>query len=132
MPNAGREVDRYLTMLRNKIRERDFTQLQVQAELGWGNSYLSQLLTKQKSLRVEQVLLVLQVIDVPPGEYFAELYPFAVPRQSAAAEVAVTAEDRRELEEVRAQLHGLVDALLGTGVIERHELDAAIAKEKSQ
>ena len=58
------EVDRYLTLLRNKIRERGYTQLQVQEALGWGRSYISQLLTRQKALRIEQVLLILSVIEV--------------------------------------------------------------------
>ena len=39
-----------------------------------GRSYISQLLTKQKSLRVEQVLLILNVIGVEPRRFFAELY----------------------------------------------------------
>jgi transcriptional regulator with XRE-family HTH domain len=73
-----KELDRFLTLLRNKIRERGFTQLEVQEALGWGRSYISQLLTKQKSLRVEQVLLILDVIGVDPVEFFAELYHFPV------------------------------------------------------
>ena len=73
---AERELDRVLTLLRNKIRERGFTQLEVQEALSWGRSYISQLLTKQKSLRVEQVLLILEVIGVKPGEFFGELYHF--------------------------------------------------------
>ena len=72
-----RELDRTLTLLRNKIREQGFTQLQVQAELAWGRSYISQLLTKQKSLRVEQVLRILQVIDVEPADFYKELYRFS-------------------------------------------------------
>ena len=71
-----RELDRTLTLLRNKIREQGFTQLQVQAKLAWGRSYISQLLTKQKSLRVEQVLLILQVIEVEPADFYKELYRF--------------------------------------------------------
>ncbi|NIQ93618.1 MAG: helix-turn-helix transcriptional regulator, partial [Desulfuromonadales bacterium] len=61
-----KEVDRILTLLRNKIRERGFTQLEVQEKLNWGRSYISQLLTKQKSLRVEQVLMILETINVNP------------------------------------------------------------------
>lgn len=76
MINVEKEIDRILTLLRNKIREQGFTQLQVQAELEWGRSYISQLLTKQKSLRVEQVLRILDVIGVEPAEFFAELYGF--------------------------------------------------------
>ncbi len=71
-----KEVDRILTLLRNKIRERGFTQLEVQEKLGWGRSYISQLLTKQKSLRVEQVLMILEVIKVEPGDFYRELFQF--------------------------------------------------------
>ena len=71
-----KEVDRILTLLWNKIRERGFTQLEVQEKLGWGRSYISQLLTKQKSLRVEQVLMILEVIKVEPGDFYRELFQF--------------------------------------------------------
>lgn len=74
-----KEVDRILTLLRNKIRERGFTQLEVQEKLNWGRSYISQLLTKQKSLRVEQVLMILETIKVEPKDFFAELYQFPRP-----------------------------------------------------
>ena len=76
MITVERELDSVLTLLRNKIRERGFTQLEVQEALGWGRSYISQLLTKQKSLRIEQVLLILNVIGVDPSEFFGELYHF--------------------------------------------------------
>ena len=75
------EVERVLTMLRNKIKERGFTQLDVQQKLKWGRSYLSQLFTKQKTLRVEEVLLILDTIQVEPGEFYAELYPPAAARR---------------------------------------------------
>ena len=74
MRDTARQLDRVLTLLRNKIRERGFTQLEVQEALGWGRSYISQLLTKQKSLRVEQVLLILNVISVSPADFYAELF----------------------------------------------------------
>ncbi len=66
MRQVDAELDRYLTLIRNKIRQRAYTQLEVQRELRWGRSYISQLLTKQKGLRVEQVLLILKVIGVDP------------------------------------------------------------------
>ena len=92
-----RELERVLTLLRNKIRERGFTQLEVQDALSWGRSYISQLLTKQKSLRVEQVLLILNVIGVEPGEFFAELYRFP-------AELAAPATRPRKLRPPRLRL----------------------------
>ncbi len=72
--NLDQEVDRTLNLLRNKMRERRFTQQAVQDRLGWGRSYISQLLTKQKCLRVEQVLLILDVIGVEPAEFYTDLY----------------------------------------------------------
>ncbi len=74
MRKIDRELDRILTLLRNVIRQKGFTQLEVQEALGWGRSYISQLLTKQKSLRVEQILLVLNVINVKPAEFWGEIY----------------------------------------------------------
>lgn len=66
MLRVERDLERILTRLRNLIRDRGFTQLEVQDALGWGRSYISQLLTKQKSLRIEQVLMILNVVGVKP------------------------------------------------------------------
>ncbi len=122
------EVDRYLTLLRNKIRERGFTQLQVQETLGWGRSYISQLLTKQKALRVEQVLLVLSVVGIDPREFFQELY--AMPLYPGAGTPPPDAEEdarlRRELENLRSMVHGLADLLLGEQVISAEDLSIAV------
>ena len=92
--SVERELDRTLTLLRNKIREQGFTQLQVQAELAWGRSYISQLLTKQKSLRVEQVLRILQVIAVEPADFYKELYRFSE-TEKPAPELYPTGEQTR-------------------------------------
>lgn len=91
MDTVERDIERVLTLLRNKIRERNLTQLQVQDALGWGRSYISQLLTKQKSLRVEQVLKILQVIGVSPTEFFGELFYQQQPVPPAAAVAAAAA-----------------------------------------
>ncbi len=122
------EVNRFLTLLRNKIRERGFTQLQVQDALGWGRSYISQLLTKQKALRVEQVLLILSVIGIEPWEFYQELYgsPFyhgaGTPAEDAEKEAGLC----RELENMRALVHGLTDLLLGEKVINAEDLSSAV------
>ena len=121
------EVDRYLTLLRNKIRERGFTQLDVQEALGWGRSYISQLLTKQKALRVEQVLLVLSVIGIDAREFFQELY--AVPLYPGNRPIQDPEEEarlRRELKNLRAMVHGLADLLLGEQVINAEDLSIAV------
>ena len=74
MRTRDRDLDRILTLLRNRIRNRGFTQLDVQERLGWGKSYISQLLTKQKSLRLEQVLMILDVIGDKPADFWAEIF----------------------------------------------------------
>ncbi len=74
MRQDEKEVDRYLDLLRIKLRKQGFNQKDVQEALSWGSSYVSQLLTKQKHLRVDQVLSILHVIGIDPREYFAELY----------------------------------------------------------
>ncbi|MEM7586440.1 MAG: helix-turn-helix transcriptional regulator [Acidobacteriota bacterium] len=141
-----RELDRVLTLLRNKIRERGFTQLEVQEALAWGRSYISQLLTKQKSLRVEQVLLILNVIGVDPGEFYGELYQlpasdkmhrdeYSEPRYSSrpysASSVAEVSEGppgdfSSSFQELRSLLRGLVRLLVDKNLISVDELTSAV------
>ncbi len=125
MLTADREVDRYLTLLGNKIRQKGFTQLEVQAVLGWGRSYISQLVTRQKSLRLEQVLSILQVIEVEPGIFFGELYAVA-PRHQAPPSTL----PHRELEEMRSMLQGLTELLVERGLITRRGLSQAVADQR--
>ncbi len=133
------EVDRYLVLLRNKIREKGFSQLQVQKELSWGRSYISQLLTKQKSLRVEQVLLILDVIGIDPAEFFAELYyyPGVSARygnagwRSPSADEESTLQLAESFEEMRAMMRGLVWLLIDKEMIDVDELaDSVKARER--
>ncbi len=127
------EVDRYLTLLRNKIREKGFTQLEVQEALSWGRSYISQLLTKQKSLRVEQVLLILDVIGVDPAEYFAELYYYPGTPAGWRAEGELGRSGGQKLagfEEMRAMVRGLVWLLIDKEMIDVDELTASVKTRK--
>lgn len=73
------EVDRMLKLLREKIRDKGYTQLKVQEALGWGRTYISQLFRKQKSLRFDQILHILNIIGVDPGLFFAEYYDLEHP-----------------------------------------------------
>ena len=138
MRTIERELDRVLTLLRNKIRERGFTQLEVQEALGWGRSYISQLLTKQKSLRIEQVLLILNVIGVDPGEFFSELYHF--PRAGGLGSPSrypgyprgdvpggSDEELKRSFDELQSLMRGLVRLLTAKGLVEADELSVAVS-----
>ena len=75
-------IDRVLISLYAEIKRKGFTQLQVQRQLGWGRTYISQLFRKQKGLRLDQVLAILHVIEVSPGEFFREMFPHP-PRSGA-------------------------------------------------
>ena len=130
MLNIERELDRYLTLLRDKISQRNFTQLEVQEVLGWGRSYISQLLTKQKSLRLEQVLAILQVIDVDPSEFFAELY-VAGANQGAASLRPLAGQSEandlpQELQRLNALTQGLIELLREKNLISAAGLAEAV------
>ena len=71
---ADMEVDRMLRHLRDVMRQHNWSQLDVQRELGWGRSYISQLMTRQKMLRVEQVLMILDVMGVDPATFYYDFY----------------------------------------------------------
>lgn len=73
-PEAREAIERTLQQLRSLIYQQGYTQLKVQDALGWGRTYVSQLLRQQKSLRLDQVLQILQVIEVPPADFFFQLY----------------------------------------------------------
>ncbi len=132
MMTINKELDRYLTLLRNKIRERGFTQLDVQEALSWGRSYISQLLTKQKSLRVEQVLLILDVIGVDPAEFFAELYYFPGTSARNTGWNAPESESPPEgsFEEMKSLVRGLVWLLIDKEMIDVDELATSVRKRK--
>ncbi len=128
MISIDRQLDRYLALLRNKMREKGYTQLEVQESLGWGRSYLSQLLTKQKTLRFEQVFSILRVIGVEPREFFTELVAGpprspAVRRQPAPSSGALS---EKQLEDLSSLLQGLVKLLITKKVITAAELSTTI------
>ena len=124
MVSVNREVDRYLVLLGNKIRAQGYTQLAVQEALGWGRSYISQLVTKQKQLRIEQVLAILNVIGIDPTEFFGELYPTG-PR--FAVEPSAPAGPDPALLGLRREIHGLVNLLVEKDLITLEDLSAAVS-----
>ncbi len=128
------EIDRLLSLLRDKISQRGFTQMEVQDALGWGRSYISQLLTKQKSARIDQVLAILRVIGVEPQAFFAELYG---PAPGAGQRRRLPAPTSRQLpaeEPMRTHqlIRGLVDVLLSKGLISRQELSKAVEAQQRE
>ena len=134
MDVVERDIDRALNLLRNKIRERGMTQLQVQDALDWGRSYISQLLTKQKSLRLEQVLKILQVIEVAPSEFFGEMYyigpqypaPPAYYRAPGGNSKSGAVDAESGYHELGSLVRGLLRVLIDGEVIKPEDLKAAV------
>ena len=136
MRTVDRDLDRVVTHLRHRIRERGYTQLEVQEVLGWGRSYISQLLTRQKSLRLDQILQILNVINLDPAEFWAEVFQFG-----QFSDVRPGRQGRREgravptpetdttmlddLRRIRALLDAVVSVLAGKNLLTTGELDAA-------
>lgn len=129
MVTVEHEVGRYLTLLGNKIRGQGFTQLEVQEALGWGRSYISQLVTRQKALRLEQVLLILRVLGIEPAEFFDELY--GGDRGTRAGSRAAP-DPRAELAALRHEISGLAELLLEKGLIDADDLSTAVRAIESR
>ena len=147
--DVEKDIDRILTLLRNKIREKGFTQLEVQERLSWGRSYISQLLTKQKSLRVEQILRILDIIGVEPSDFYSELYHLnpveqavrnvddyidssndSASRMDTAGQADAANDDiRRRAEEMRSMLRAVVRLLVDKDVMSVDELNAAVRRD---
>ncbi len=129
MRQVERELDRCLTLLRDKIREQGFTQLEVQEALGWGRSYISQLLTRQKNLRIDQVVMIMNVIGVEPAEFFGELFGFGKPSRFSSMSPAAPRQSvslQQELKELEMMLQGLMGLLVEKRIVASSDLMAAV------
>ncbi len=110
----------------------------MQEALGWGRSYISQLLTKQKTLRIEQILLILNVIGVDPAEFWAEVYRYGEfgavqeqrPSRSAPALFDALDDDSMSTQARRIQslLKAVVTVLAEKNLITTGEFDAAVER----
>ncbi len=137
MRSIERDLDRILNRLRYAIRERGYTQLEVQEVLGWGRSYISQLLNKQKSLRFEQILSILNVIDVTAAEFFGEIYPLGEADRSRRARRTTPAQVDdapmgAELRRLELLYAGLVSALKKKGLITTRDLARAVGEARPE
>jgi len=110
-------------LLKAVIRERGFTQLKVQAELGWGRSYISQALNGSKALRFDVVLKILFVVGMEPTEFFARLSrqvnPEPPSEERAEAGGRLPSEDLCQLAELK---QGLI--VVARFLVDHHGLPA--------
>ena len=73
------------------------------------------------------MLLILNVIGIEPAEFFAELYPRAVPYAGVRPPGADEEQQRAEL---RALFDGVVRLLLKKGIVTVKELAALAVRER--
>ncbi len=88
MKRVDAEVEKVLEVLRQKIKDQGLTQQQIQDMFGWGRSYVSQLLTAEKALRFDQIVMILSAIGMDSGEFFAEVYRTGPDEPSGAEEAS--------------------------------------------
>lgn len=113
-------IDRLLLLLRSTMQAQGVSQLSVQESLGWGRTYISQLLRKQKALRFDQVLMILETLEIEPQDFFAEL--FGMPAQDGPKQL--TTKDRRYLNQSLS--HALKSRRKGDKYITVKEFQATI------
>ncbi len=121
-PTVDDLVQPFLAMLDRKIRERGFTRLEVEETLGWSRNHIYWLTAGSKRLRVEEMLSMLSVLGVEPGEFFAELYAEPPEAEGLGA----------MLQELSALADGLVNLLIENGLITAGELARATAARAGQ
>ncbi|MCP3957036.1 MAG: helix-turn-helix transcriptional regulator [bacterium] len=122
------------------VLSRGYTQLEVQQDLGWGRSYISQLLTKQKSLRIDQALMILRVVGVDPGDFWAEVYRFGPfsetrpgrrgPSRRCATPLPPDGDMLADLRRSKRLLEGVVTVLIQKRLITAEDLDEATRRSR--
>ena len=85
MDDAVRPV---LQELRRLIRHSELSQREVEKAAGFSKGYLSQVLGQNLDLKMRHVLKILDVLQVPPGRFFLEVFE---PRLGAQAPPSVRA-----------------------------------------
>ena len=82
MRDVEEDLVRIRETLRRDIRDRGFTQTEVQEALGWGRNSVSELLNAKKPMRMDQVLRILDAIGVRHADFFGEVFGFDPARPS--------------------------------------------------
>lgn len=134
VPRAGfAGVDRFHSLLRQRIREAGFTLRSVSRKLGWHEDYASQLFRGTPRLRVDQAFELLGAAGIDPAGFFADLARAlggtAVPEADRGAERARD-EPALDLDRVLTLVDARIEAALeraGAGTDERRRVEGESA-----
>lgn len=117
MPAVKEEVDRIRSRLKLLIHLSKSNQRQVEQRAGFSKGYLSQLLCGNIDLKYRHVLSVLDALDIPAYEFFADLYPERPSRLLGAL-----ARFRRQSQPIDPQIREQIARLYGIGLASLEDL----------
>jgi transcriptional regulator with XRE-family HTH domain len=102
MAAARKETRRQIRVLRELIREKEITQVELNDRLEWNRSKVSLLLNEKTRMTQIDLFLILEALGVPPAEFYARVYAASGPparrglvTEPVAAELAGAAESLR-------------------------------------
>lgn len=72
---ADQEVARLRELLRNAIRLSGVTNRKIERQLGMSQGSLSRLLAGGIELKVKHILEIVEILGLPPGQFFQIAYP---------------------------------------------------------
>lgn len=101
------------------IQEQGFTQLRIQKILGWGRSYISQMLTGRKAVKVEALLQILDVLGIPMPLFFDRFFKWQEAETAAPGGAAAERGGEPPLHPQVASMHRWIRAV-GRYLLERH------------
>ncbi|MGH7561868.1 MAG: helix-turn-helix domain-containing protein [Gemmatimonadales bacterium] len=124
---ATKEGQKYLDALQRKIRQSGRTLRDVEGKLGTGRDYLRHLLSGRLEIKLKHVLGILAVLEVPPAEFFGEIYglvhPDSLPGEPIPPQFAVA---NRKLE--TGAVWFIARKLQEEGIIGAEEVAAWVAE----
>ncbi len=124
---ATAEGRKYLDALQRKIRQAGLTMRDVEGKLGTGRDYLRHILSGRLEAKLKHVLGILAVLEVPPAEFFGEIYglvrPDSLPGEPIHPSFAVA---NRKLE--KGAVWFIARKLQEEGIISAEEVAAWVAE----
>jgi len=100
---AVEEARRLVVLLTTMVKLSPHSMRWIEAELGWGSSLVSKILSGSIQAKISDVLAIAGALGVTPGDFFAAAYPSRLRTQPEdlldGLEVRVEAAVRRALRE---------------------------------